>query len=110
MATASTKRVLSMSKHSQSRKGTGQLPYVLVLLLGAAIAGWAWTFLVGAAIEFGSLAVDGKGQAWLFTLAASAGAVICAILVMVLVARALRALGLTSDYKPRRAAARRRAK
>ena len=95
-----------MSRHSQGRAKT--LPYVLALLLGAALSGVAWFYLVRAAIEFGRLARGGQSQAWLFTGAASLGGCVCALLVLVLVARALRALGIISDYKPRRAAARRR--
>lgn len=80
------------------------------MLLGAVLSGVAWVYLVRAAIEFGRLARGGQSQAWLFTGAASLGAVVCALLVLVLLARALRALGLISGYKPRRAAARRHAK
>jgi hypothetical protein len=80
------------------------------MLVGSVVSGVAWAYLVRSAIEFGRLARGGQNQAWLFTLAASAGAVVCALLLLVLVARVLRAFGLISDYKPRRAAARRRAK
>lgn len=80
------------------------------MLLGAVLSGVAWVYLVRAAIEFGRLARGGQSQAWLFTGAASLGAVVCALLVLVLLTRALRALGLISGYKPRRAASRRRAK
>ena len=79
------------------------------MLLGALLSGVAWVYLVRAAIAFGRLARCGQAQAWLFTIAASLGAVVCAVLVLVLVARALRKLGLISDYKPRRAAPGRRA-
>jgi hypothetical protein len=68
----------------------------------------AWIYLVGAAVDFGSVAVKGHPRAWIFTLTATAGAAICLLLLMVLVTRVLRALGVISDYKPRRAGARRR--
>jgi len=80
------------------------------MLIGAAISAAAGTYLVYAAIEFGRLARDDEPVAWLFTGAASMGAVVCALLVLVLLARTLRKLGLISGYKPRRAAARKRAK
>lgn len=72
------------------------------------MTGVAWVYLVGAAIDFGVLAVHGEGSAWAFTLGASLGAVVCLVLMLALVGRGLRALGLLSDYRPRRAAARRR--
>ena len=69
-----------------------------------------WVYLVGAAIAFGTVARTGQGAAWLFTLGATVGAVVCLVLVFSLVARALATLGLVTDYKPRRAAPRRRAR
>jgi hypothetical protein len=77
--------------------------------LGIVLTGAAWFYLVGAAIDFGALAVrDGQGVAWLFTLGAGLGAVVCLVLMLTLVGRGLRTLGYISDYKPRRAGARRR--
>ncbi len=78
------------------------------VLLGALLTGGAWVFLVGAAIDFGVLAVGGQGTAWLFTLGASTGAFVCMVLLIALVARGLRMMGWLSEYRPRRAAARRR--
>ncbi len=98
-----------MSKRRSKRKGLGPLPHVTVMLAGAGLTGAAWFYLVGAAIDFGVLAVDGQGQAWLFTIAASLGAVVCLVLVMALGARALRTLGVIREYKPKRAAAKRKA-
>jgi hypothetical protein len=77
-------------------------------MLGAAVAAVAWVFLVGAAIEFGNAGRAGQVIAWLFALAASFGAVVCLVLVLVLIARALVALGVISDYKSQ--GGRRRAK
>lgn len=79
------------------------------MVLGAALSATAWVYLVRAAIEFGRVARNGGPQAWLFTGAASLGATMCALLVLVLVARTLRALGLIRGDRPRRVAARRRA-
>lgn len=78
------------------------------LVLGVALTAVAWVYLVGAAIDFGVLALAGSGSGWLFTSAASAGAVVCLVLFLVLVARLLRAFGFLSEYRPRRAGARRR--
>lgn len=76
--------------------------------LGAVLAAVAWVYLVSSAVDFGRLARHGQPIAWLFTVGASLGAVVCLVLVFVLVARVLRSLGVIRDYKPRRAAARRR--
>jgi len=70
------------------------------MVIGATLSGAAWVYLVRAAIEFGRLARDGQSLAWLFTGAASLGAVVCAVLALVLVARVLRTLGLIRDHKP----------
>lgn len=78
------------------------------LAVGAILTGAAWLYLVGAAIDFGVLAVNGQGRAWLFTLGACLGAVVCLVLMLALVGRGLRTLGLLSEYRPRRAAPRRR--
>lgn len=84
-------------------------PRVLLaaLVLGAVASGVAWYFLVGAAIEFGRLARRGQSEAWVFTGAATLGATVCLLLVLVLGARALTALGILSDYRPRRASGKR---
>jgi hypothetical protein len=81
---------------------------VLAMALGAVVSAVAWVFLVRAAVEFGRLARQGSPGAWAFTLGASVGAAVCALLVLVLVARALRTVGLIRDYQPRRAGERRR--
>jgi hypothetical protein len=80
---------------------------VLLLGLGAVASGAAWVFLVNAAIDFGRLARGGDETAWLFTAAATIGAIVCLLLLFVLGARVLSALGLVSEYKPRRSSGRR---
>ena len=83
---------------------------MLPLLLAAAIAGIAgsaWFYLVRSAIDFGQMARDGDSQAWVFMGAASLGAIACALLLLVLVTRALRRLGFISEYQPRRVARKR---
>jgi hypothetical protein len=92
------------------RAGSNRLPHGLAILVVALLAGGAWVYLVGAAIAFGTVARSEHGAAWLFTLGATVGAVVCLVLVFSLVARALTTLGLVTDYKPRRAAGRRRAR
>ena len=76
--------------------------------VGAIVTAVAWFYLVGAAIDFGVLAVHGQALAWVFASGASLGAVVCLVLLLTLVGRALRELGFLSDYRPRRAAERHR--
>lgn len=78
------------------------------MLLGVVAGAVAWWYLVQAAIEFTGVATAGQRSGWMFMAAASLGAVVCLVLVLTLGARVLYALGLISDYKPRRAAARRK--
>jgi hypothetical protein len=94
----------------RSRTGTTSSPLLHLAGngLGAALTGVAWFYLVGAAIDFGFVAVRGRSAAWVFTLGAALGAVVCLVLMLALVGRALRTVGYLSDYKPRRAAGRRR--
>ena len=80
---------------------------VLLLGLGAVATGAAWVVLVNAAIDFGRVARGGDEMAWLFTAAATLGATVCLLLLFVLGARVLAALGLVSEYKPRRSSGRR---
>lgn len=95
-------------KHSESRASGKPLVLLGALALGVALTAVAWVYLVGAAIDFGVVARSGSPRAWLFTIGASLGAVVCLILLLALVGRGLRLLGFLSDYRPRRAAARRR--
>ena len=82
-------------------------PLLAGLVLGALVCGVAWFFLVRAAIDFGRLARDGESVAWAFTVAATIGATACLLLMFILLTRVLMALGLVSEYRPRRAAGRR---
>ncbi len=97
-----------MSKHSQRRSRSIPVIQIVAMLLGAAGCGIAWWYLVDAAIDFATVARAGQSGAWMFVGAASLGAVVCLVLVLSLGMRSLYALGLVSDYKPRRAAGRRR--
>ena len=73
------------------------------LLIGAAITGCivAWGYLVYAAIDFGTAARGGSGSsAWLFMALACLGAIACLFVGLLLVARLMRALGITSPPPP----------
>ena len=87
-------------RHAGSRKGPRQSPtfgpkaFLLALATTAAIV--AWGYLVYLAIDFGTSARAGESRAWWFLALSSLGAVLCLFLGLVLVARPLRALGITS--------------
>lgn len=57
----------------------------------------AWGYLVYAAIDFGATARGGQSAAWWFLALASLGAVACLFVGLMLIARLLRRLGITSD-------------
>ena len=57
----------------------------------------AWGYLVYAAIDFGTAARSGSGSsAWTFMALACLGAIACLFVGLLLVARLMRALGITS--------------
>ncbi len=60
----------------------------------------AWGYLVYAAIDFGTAARDGNSSAWTFMGLACLGAMACLFVGLLLVARLLRALGVTSAPSP----------
>jgi hypothetical protein len=62
------------------------------LSLGVTLLVVAWGYLVFAAIDFGSEARGGRGEAWWFLGLASLGAVACLFAGLMLVARILRLL------------------
>jgi len=98
------------ARRASKRRRPGVWVAAVVLLLGAGAAGVVGLYLMSAAIDFGELARNGQEAAWWFMSAASLGALVCLVLLLVLVARALYAVGILSDYRPRRAAVRRRAR
>ncbi|QVT81518.1 hypothetical protein ENKNEFLB_03928 [Nocardioides aquaticus] len=67
-------------------------PTLLGLSLGVTLLVVAWGYLVFAAIDFGSEARGGRGEAWWFLGLASLGAVACLFAGLMLVARILRLL------------------
>lgn len=102
------RRTVSEGRRRAARaKRSVRRPLLAGLGLAALACGVAWYFLVRAAIDFGRLARDGESMAWAFTAAATVGATACLLLLFLLVTRILMALGLVSEYRPRRAAGRR---
>ena len=100
------------------RSGRGALPYLtalVALVAGAVASGFAWYFLVRAAVDFGHAARGGQTAAWAFTGAATLGAIGCMLLMFVLLARTSRTAGTMRASraarvsKPQRSAGGRRA-
>ena len=60
----------------------------------------AWGYLVYAAIDFGTAAREGSSSAWTFMALACLGAIACLFVGLLLVARLMRALGVTSPPPP----------
>ncbi|RYP86873.1 hypothetical protein EKO23_07825 [Nocardioides guangzhouensis] len=56
----------------------------------------AWGYLVKTAVDFGSAARGGESGAWGFLALACAGAAACLFVGLILIARLLRKLGITS--------------
>ena len=75
----------------------GLPPALLLLAIGVTLCMVAWGYLVKAAIDFGSTARGGDQDAWMFLGFASLGAVACLFVGLMLVARILRRLGITSS-------------
>ena len=92
-------------KRTGSRRGPRRRrsfqPGLLLLALGITGCVVAWGYLVYAAIDFGSSARSGDSQAWWFLGLASVGAVACLFVGLMLVARVLRRLGITSGPAPK---------
>lgn len=91
---------MSTGKRAGSRRGTRPPRQVnrAALLLGAAITLCvvAWGYLVYAAIDFGTAAREGSADStWAFMALACLGAIACLFVGLLLVARLMRALGVT---------------
>ena len=95
----------SGGKRAGSRRGQRPKrrfqPVLLGLSLGVTACIVAWGYLVVAAIDFGTSARGGESAAWWFLALASAGAVACLFVGLMLIARILRRLGITSGPLPR---------
>ncbi|GAA1958383.1 hypothetical protein GCM10009798_17490 [Nocardioides panacihumi] len=93
----------SAGKRAGSRKGE-RAPRparargrVLAYAVGMTLAVVAWGYLVWAAIDFGSSARDGDGASWWFLALAALGAVACLFVGLMLLARLVRTLGMTTS-------------
>ena len=90
----------STGKRAGSRRAPKQKRSVnraaLLHSAGITLCVVAWGYLVYAAIDFGTTARAGQSSAWLLLVLASLGAVACLFAGLLLVARLLRALGITS--------------
>lgn len=97
--------MVSEHKHAGSRRGTRKpstfRPQVLALAAAVTLSVVAWGYLVYLAIDFGTSARGGESSAWWLLGVASLGAVFCLFLALVLIARLLRALGLTTQPEER---------
>jgi hypothetical protein len=92
--------VANRGKRVGPRKRRGFSPTALLLALGITLCVIAWGYLVKAAIDFGIQARDGTQDAWMFLGAAALGAVLCLFVGLMLIARLLRVLGITSEPAP----------
>lgn len=98
---------VSTGKRAAARPKRSFQPMLLLLALGVTVAVVAWGYLVKSAIDFGASARAGRTEAWWFLGMASLGAVACLFVGLILVARILRRLGITSpDPRPARPARR----
>ncbi|HET7355066.1 MAG TPA: hypothetical protein VFJ09_00150 [Nocardioidaceae bacterium] len=96
-------------RHSHAGLHLGPLSRLGATVLGMVVGGFAWWYLVRAAIAFGRVARSGEQGAWMFTASACIGAILCLLLVLVLASRVLVTLGLVSEYHGRRSSPRRAA-
>ncbi|HET6560670.1 MAG TPA: hypothetical protein VFG72_02255 [Marmoricola sp.] len=76
---------------------------VLPSLLGAVVAVAAWVLLVVVAVDFGNRGRDGDAVAWVFLGLAGLGAAACLVLALFLGRQTLVAVGVLTEYRPRRA-------
>jgi hypothetical protein len=74
---------------------------VVLYVVGVLAAAVAWFFLVRAAIDFGAEGRSGDNTAWVFLGLAALGAIGCLLLALVLLSRALMALGIVTDPSTR---------
>ena len=73
-----------------------------MLALGVTLCVVAWGYLVWAAIDFGAEARGGDDDAWKYLGLASIGAVACLFAGLMLIARLLRAMGITNPPPPKK--------
>lgn len=87
----------------RSRPDGARWRTALLAAAGALVAGLAWWFLVEGAIAAGRAARDGDDLGWVLLGLATSAAVIVLAGALVLLRRVLAALGIVSDYVPKRA-------
>jgi hypothetical protein len=92
---------VAQGKRVGPKKRTSFRPTALLLAVGITIAVVAWGYLVKAAIDFGIQARNGTTGAWTFLGLAGLGAVACLFVGLMMVARLLRTLGITSSPSSR---------
>lgn len=90
----------SRGKRVATRKKVSVKPVPLLLTFAATAAVIAWGYLVRAAIDFGVQARAGEAGGWVFLGLACLGAVACLFFGLMMVARLLRELGITSPPTP----------
>ncbi|MET1059199.1 MAG: hypothetical protein ABWX84_06360 [Nocardioides sp.] len=90
----------SRGKHGGSRRGPKQRKPpkrgALLLALATTLLVVAWGYLVKTAVDFGSAARGGESAAWGFLAISCLGAAACLFIGLILIARLLRALGITT--------------
>lgn len=91
---------VSSGKRAGSRRGTRQPRSLnkaaLVIGVGITLCIIAWGYLVYAAIDFGTAARGGSDSSlWAFMGLACLGAIACLFVGLLLIARMMRALGIT---------------
>ncbi len=87
----------SRGKRAAAKSKARFRPTVLLLAVGVTVGVVAWGYLVKAAIDFGVQARSGTNGAWLYLGLAALGAVACRFIGLMLVARLMRVLGITSQ-------------
>ena len=94
---------MAQGKRVGPKKKASFRPTALLLAIGITLGVGAWGYLVKAAIDFGVQARNGTPDAWTYLALACVGAVACLFIGLMLVARLLRTLGVTSssESKPR---------
>ncbi|WP_432476652.1 hypothetical protein [Nocardioides sp. GXQ0305] len=92
---------MAQGKRVGPKKKASFRPTALLLAVGITLAVGAWGYLVKASIDFGIQARNGTSGAWTYLGLASLGAVACLFVGLMLVARLLRTLGITSPSGPK---------
>ena len=90
-------RVAQRGRRVGPKKKASFRPTALLLAVGITLGVGAWGYLVKAAIDFGIQARNGTPGAWTYLAFACVGAVACLFIGLMLIARLLRTLGITSD-------------